>query len=201
MKRLLLCAVLVFPFLSGCISSPPENPENICSIFREKDDWYENSQEAYAKWGIPIAMQMAFMHQESRFVADAQPPRPWLLGFIPWFRDSSAYGYPQAQDGTWDWYQEKAGSWWSDRDDFSDAADFIGWYCAVSSKKLGISKGDIKNQYLAYHEGHTGYRRKSYLNKPWLMKTASKVTHQAKKYQRQLATCQKELESSGWFFW
>jgi hypothetical protein len=51
------------------------------------------------------------MHQESRFVADAKPPRPWLFGIIPWFRNSSAYGYPQAQDSTWDWYLREAGSW------------------------------------------------------------------------------------------
>lgn len=199
MKRLFLLAIL--SALSGCITAPPENTENICSIFREKDDWYESSQEAHAKWGIPIAMQMAFMHQESRFVADARPPRPWLMGFIPWFRDSSAYGYAQAQDGTWEWYQKKAGSWWADRDDFSDAVDFIGWYCTVSNEKLGIAKDDIKNQYLAYHEGRAGYQRKSYLQKPWLLKTAGKVTRQAKKYQRQLTACQEELESSGWFFW
>lgn len=178
MKRLFLLAIL--SALSGCITAPPENTENICSIFREKDDWYESSQEVHAKWGIPIAMQMAFMHQESRFVADARPPRPWLMGFIPWFRDSSAYGYAQAQDGTWEWYQKKAGSWWADRDDFSDAVDFIGWYCTVSNEKLGIAKDDIKNQYLAYHEGHAGYQRKSYLQKPWLLKTAGKVTRQAK---------------------
>ena len=87
--------------LSACTASTPQNINNICAIFNEKDDWYSEAKESYEKWGVPIHVSMAIMYQESRFVADAQPPRPWLLGIIPWFRDSSAYGYAQAQDGTW----------------------------------------------------------------------------------------------------
>jgi hypothetical protein len=132
---------------------------------------------------------MAIMHQESHFVADALPPRTWLLGIIPWFRPSSAYGYAQALDGTWDVYLDKAGSWGADRDDFADAADFIGWYSNLSNSKLGIAKGDAKNLYLAYHEGHGGYRHKSYLKKAWLKRTADKVAYRARLFQRQLNAC------------
>ncbi|MCF7970854.1 MAG: hypothetical protein K9L22_06780 [Methylococcaceae bacterium] len=187
--------------LTACTASQPKNTHNICAIFKEKDDWYDYSKDAYLKWGVPIPIQMAIMYQESRFVADAKPPRPWLLGFIPWFRDSSAYGYPQAQDSTWDWYLTEAGSWGADRDDFEDACDFIGWYCTVSHKKLGISKRDTVNQYLAYHEGHGGFQRKSQLKKPWLLKTAKKVNRQAQIFQQQLNGCKAELENSGSFFW
>jgi len=187
--------------LTACTASQPKNTNNICAIFKEKDDWYDYSKDSYLKWGVPISIQMAIMHQESRFVADAKPPRPWLFGIIPWFRNSSAYGYPQAQDGTWDWYLKEAGSWSADRDDFEDASDFIGWYCTVSYKKLGISKWDTANQYLAYHEGHGGFKRKTYLKKPWLLKTAKKVNRQAQAFKRQLNGCKAELESTGWFFW
>lgn len=202
-NRSLQLTVLVMSFyqLTGCTTAPPRNQENICEIFREKDDWYDYSKESFEKWGVPIHLQMAIIHQESRFVADAQPPRQWLLGFIPWFRPSSAYGYSQAKDSTWEWYQDKAGSWGADRDDFADSTDFIGWYCTVSHKKLGISKWDAKNQYLAYHEGHGGYQRGTYNNKPWLVNVSNKVNARAKKYRAQLATCREELESSGWFFW
>jgi len=187
--------------LTACTASQPKNTNNICAIFKEKDDWYDYSKDSYLKWGVPISIQMAIMHQESRFVADAKPPRPWLFGIIPWFRNSSAYGYPQAQDGTWDWYLKEAGSWSADRDDFEDASDFIGWYCTVSYKKLGISKWDTANQYLAYHKGHGGFKRKTYLKKPWLLKTAKKVNRQAQAFKRQLNGCKAELESTGWFFW
>lgn len=194
-------SLIVLVFLSACTASQPKNTENICAIFREKSDWYDVTKETYTKWGVPIHVQMAIMHQESRFVADAQPPRPWVLGFIPWFRNSSAYGYPQALDGTWDWYLKAAGGWSADRDEFSDASDFVGWYCSVSYQQLGISKRDTRKQYLAYHEGHTGYKRKSYLKKGWLLKVATKVDKQSIKYNQQLKKCKQEFESSGWFFW
>ena len=123
--------------LPACTATPPKNTQNICSIFLEKDDWYIQAKDAYEKWGIPINVTMAIMHQESRFVADAQPPRPWLLGIIPWFRSSSAYGYAQAKDGTWDDYLKNSQSIWSaDRDEFADACDFIGWYCSISNGVL-----------------------------------------------------------------
>ncbi len=198
MKKLLTLLLLLS--LAACTALTPKNGDNICSTFREKDDWYDDAKNAFEKWGVPIPIQMAIMHQESRFVADAQPPRPWLLGFIPLPRDSSAYGYAQAKDETWDSYQSKAGRWGADRDEFADAADFIGWYCDISHSRLGISKLDAKNLYLAYHEGHGGYQRKSYLKKAGLVQIANKVAKRAKLFQSQLGECQNDLENKGWFF-
>lgn len=188
-------------FLCSCTASTPKKTNNICDIFKEKDDWYDDAKQSAKKWGVPIHVTMAIMHQESRFVADAKPPRKWLLGIIPWSRPSSAYGYAQALDGTWENYLNSTNSWSGDRDDFEDASDFIGWYCAISHKKLGISKKDTINLYLAYHEGYRGYSRRSYLKKRWLQKVAKKVNRKSKQYQRQLLGCKDELESTGWFFW
>jgi len=184
-----LFSLTLLYFLIACTPLPPKNSSNICSTFREKDGWYDHARQSSEKWGIPIPVQMAIMHQESRFVADAQPPRPWLLGFIPWFRPSTAYGYAQAKDETWDYYLDHAGDWGADRDDFADASDFIGWYCNMSSSKLGIARWDARNLYLAYHEGHRGYERKSYLQKPWLLQVANKVARQANIFQNQLNAC------------
>ncbi|MCX7097908.1 MAG: hypothetical protein NTV43_08400 [Methylococcales bacterium] len=175
--------------LAACTASPPRNSDNICDTFREKEDWYADAKQSYEKWGVPIPVQMAIMHQESHFVADAQPPRQWLLGFIPWFRPSSAYGYAQALDDTWENYLDQAGGFSADRDEFADAADFIGWYSSQSHAKLGIQKGDAKNLYLAYHEGHRGYQHKSYLQKAWLKRVAEKVAFRARLFQYQLGTC------------
>ena len=187
MKKPLILFFLFF--VVACTAVPPKNSDDLCATFRENEEWYADAKQSSDKWGVPISVQMAIMHQESHFVADAQPPRTWLLGIIPWFRPSSAYGYAQAQDGTWDDYLDKAGSWGADRDDFADAADFIGWYSNLSNSKLGISKGDAKNLYLAYHEGHGGYQHKSYLKKAWLKRAADKVAHRARLFQRQLNAC------------
>jgi len=200
MKKIIFYFGVVFCLLS-CTASTPRKTHNICEVFKEKDDWYAEAKDTYEKWGLPIHINMAIMHQESRFVADAKPPRPWLLGIIPWFRSSSAYGYAQAQDGTWDDYLESDGGWGADRDEFSDACDFIGWYCSISHHKLGISKWDTQNLYLAYHEGHGGFKRKTYLKKAWLMNTAKKVAKKSEQFNAQLSGCKEELESTSWFFW
>jgi len=199
MQKLLILFLLAY-MMTACTALTPKNGDNLCSTFREKEDWYDDAKNSFEKWGIPIDIQMAIMHQESHFVADAQPPRPWLLGFIPLPRESSAYGYAQAKDETWDDYQTKAGSWGADREEFSDAADFIGWYCNISHTRLGISKLDAKNLYLAYHEGHGGYQRKSYLQKQGLVQVADKVARRAKLFQNQLRECQGDLGNKGWFF-
>ena len=109
MKRIVL--VLFLCTLTACTVMPPRNGDNLCATFKEKDDWYADTLQSYQKWGVPIPVQMAIMHQESHYVADAQPPRVWLLGFIPWFRPSSAYGYAQALDKTWQDYSDKQAGW------------------------------------------------------------------------------------------
>ena len=185
-KSLLVCFVCA---LSACASLPPSQAENLCATFIEKDEWYEQARHASQKWGVPIPVLMAIMHQESHFVADAKTPRRWLLGIIPWFRESSAYGYAQAIDNTWEQYREQAVSWGAARDEFDDAADFIGWYCHVSYLTLHIAKTDAKNLYLAYHEGHRGFKSRTFIKKITVIKIAEKVAKQARQFQKQLNQC------------
>lgn len=192
--------------LGGCAifgggGEPPRRPSDACAIFDEKDDWYPATRAAEKRWGVPIALQLAFIKQESAFISDARPPRGKFLGIIPTTRPSNAYGYSQALDGTWDDYIRASGNRGADRDDFEDATDFIGWYCTVSHKKLGLAKNDAYNQYLAYHEGQGGYSRRTYEKKAWLVKVARKVEAQAQSYQAQLARCSERLEeeNDGWW--
>jgi len=197
-----MLTILMLPgaLLLSCSNSPPQNIRNSCDIFTEKDDWYGSAQDSYEKWGVPIHVQLAIIYQESRFVHDAKPPRTKLLWVIPWTRMSSAYGYGQIKDGTWDWYRKSTGNRWADRDDFEDVVDFIGWYGSVSHSKLGISKWDAFNQYLAYHEGHGGYKRKTFNNKQWLIKVAKKVDARSKEYSAQLKRCEDSLDRGWWIF-
>lgn len=194
-------AALVLLIISGCVTSPPEQVGNVCDIFREKSGWYGDAKDARARWGVPISVSMAFMYQESRFVATAKPPRKKIFGVIPGPRPSDSYGYSQAKESTWDWYQRSTGNYGADRDDFGDAIDFIGWYNNVSNKELGISKQDAFRLYLAYHEGHGGYRKQSYRSKDWLIDVARKVDRQAQRYNSQLQQCAEELEPRGWLDW
>lgn len=201
-KRLFtLASLLVLSLLLGsCASSPPKKLDNLCDIFDEKDGWYKDAKKATKRWGVPIAVNMAFMHQESRFVAKAKPPRKKILGFIPGPRKSSAYGYSQAKKETWKWYKKESGHRGADRNDFDDAIDFVAWYNHITSKKLGVAKNNAYSLYLAYHEGHGGFKRGTYKKKQWLVNVASKVNQRAKRYDAQLQKCEKRLNSSWWFF-
>ena len=190
-----------FLLLVGCSTYQPSNLDNICHIFFGDTDWYEAARDAQRQWGTPIFVMMAIMHQESRFIDDAQPARDWFLGIVPLPRDSSAYGYAQAQDPVWEEYIEQSRNSGADRDNFEDAIDFIGWYTDGSQKRLKVYKWDAYGQYLAYHEGRGGYERKTYEAKPWLKNVAKKVTLRATYYNQQLKTCKGDLDDQvdGWF--
>lgn len=191
--RTKICLWVTLSLLLGaCATAPPSNPDNLCSIFDEKDGWfggwYQDAQRSERRWGSPIPVMMAIMYQESRYVDDAKPPRKRFLGIPLWYRISSSYGYSQAKDDTWRWYERSVGRN-ADRDDFDDAIDFIGWYNRQSNRENGISITDTYSLYLAYHEGHGGYRSGSYRNKDWLLKVAASVRDRASRYSQQLSSC------------
>lgn len=185
--------------LAGCVSSVPKKQENICDIFDEKRGWYKASKKASQKWNIPIATNMAIMHQESRFVSRAKPPRRKILWILPGPRLSSAYGYSQAKKETWRWYIKDSGNRGADRDKFKDAIDFIAWYNRTTVKRNKVSPFNTYGLYLAYHEGHGGFNRKTYNKKPWLIKVAKKVDARSKRYAAQLKKCESRMQSTWWW--
>ncbi|MDQ1335807.1 MAG: hypothetical protein QG552_2757 [Thermodesulfobacteriota bacterium] len=198
----ILAGCLLISLLHGCATTaPPKRPDNVCDIFREHTDWYKDAAKSYQRWGIPIPVMMAILHQESRYVSDARPPRTTCLWIFPGPRPSSAYGYAQVKDETWEEYQESSGNSWANRDDFGDAIDFVGWYCHLSAKQCGISKDNARNLYLAYHEGRGGFNRSTYAKKKWLVEVADKVQKRAVMYTSQLAACEGELTAGGCCLW
>jgi hypothetical protein len=132
---------------------------------------------------------MATIYQESKFVGNARTPFKYVLGVIPMGRQSSAFGYSQALDGTWDEYRNATGKRGAKRDRIKDATDFMGWYMNQTKKRNGIPLTDARNQYLAYHEGHTGYARGTYRRKSWLVRVAGDVGARSRTYQSQLQSC------------
>lgn len=201
MKRawLMLCPLvaIVGLVLSSCATTQPRDIDNICAMFEEKNGWYRQASRATRKWGGSVSTIMAFMHRESSFNAKAKPARGRFLWVFPGPRPSDAYGYSQALDDTWDWYRKSSGNRWADRDDFGDAADFIAWYNSVSRQRNRIAPDNVYGLYLAYHEGHGGFARRSYAGKPWLQNLANKVALREKRYAQQLSGCQDELKPGG----
>lgn len=191
--------LLVFCFLmTGCAGKVPRSPDNLCAIFKEKRDWYKAAKRAQKKWKVPLQIPMAMMYQESGFRAKAKPPKKYKLGFIPWGRISSAYGYAQAKTGTWKDYKRETGNGWADRDDFNDAMDFMGWFINKTNRINKVSKWDAREQYLNYHDGWGGYQRGTHRKKAWLLVTADKVHSRASRYGAQYRQCKERLDA-GWF--
>lgn len=195
----LFVSLLFSLLLISCVKQPPANIENVCHIFKEYPQWYRDAKDVERRWKVPVPVQMAIVHQESKFRASAKPPRGKLLWIIPWKRPSTAYGYAQALNGTWREYKRNNGGLFSSRDSFGDGVDFIGWYANGAYRKAGVPRYDAYSLYLAYHEGVGGYQRKTYLQKPWLISVARKVKAKSQLYAAQLNSCQGRLKSHRWF--
>lgn len=191
MSRLLRAAILLLALAScgGGNFSAPRNLDDACAILAQRPTYWKAMRSTERKWGIPVHVQMAAIYQESKFIGNARTPHQYALGVIPMGRQSSAYGYSQALDGTWEEYQRDQRRRSAKRDRIQDATDFMGWYMDETTEKLNIPKWDAASQYLAYHEGRSGFARQSYLGKPWLMDVAAKVGNRAEMYRSQLQAC------------
>ena len=181
--------VLLVASCGGGQSSAPRNLDNACSILKERPEYLRAFRKVERKWGVPMHVMMATIHQESKFVSDARTPFKYVLGVIPMGRQSSAYGYSQALDGTWDEYRRDQNRRTAKRNRINDATDFMGWYFTETQRRNGVPLYDARNQYLAYHEGHTGFARGSYNRKAWLVGVASKVEARSLMYRDQIGAC------------
>lgn len=186
-----LAFLLLVSACGGGNNSAPRNLDDACSIVRQRPSYLKAMKATERKWGIPVNVQMATLYQESKFKSDARTPYQWALGVIPMGRQSSAYGYAQALDATWKEYKVDQRRGGARRNRITDATDFMGWYMNESTRTLGISKSDARAQYLAYHEGRSGYARGSYRSKSWLMRVASEVAARSDRYRSQLKRCRK----------
>jgi len=191
---------LTFPFLAlvllalaGCGSTPPASINDLCAVFDQRSgfftDWYADARRAERRYGIPVPVLMATMRVESGFDGDARPPRRKLLGIVPWKRQSSAYGYSQALDGTWDQYRRETGRKMARRGDFSDSVDFVGWYYAKTVQKYGVPRNDAYTLYMSYRYGWTGFSRGRWRTDSGARRTAAKTSKMADTYAFQLRNC------------
>ncbi len=191
LRALFLCLGLAV--LAGCGHAPPSQTHDACLILEDNRSWWRALQRTEDRWGMSPGLQLAILKRESSFDANARPARQRLFGIIPGRRPSSAYGYAQALDSTWDWYREETGRRFADRDDFADAVDFVGWYGHMSTRLSGIPINDARNQYFAYHQGHTGYNNGTHRGISWLSRAAGQVADDAARYNSQISQCRRRL--------
>ena len=196
--KTVIASILCGTLIASCVSAPPRNVGDVCDIFEDRRSWYRAAKSSEQRWGVPIAVNMAFIYQESSFQARAKPERTRILWVIPGPRPSSAFGYAQALDSTWADYVSVSGNRGASRSDFGDAIDFVAWYNANSNRISNISSNDARNLYYAYHEGNGGYQRGSYRSKQWLIDAADRVQSNSSRFSRQMDSCRRDLDKN-WF--
>ena len=189
---ILVFAVCAFLFLRSFWVQIPQ--DNVCQIFSLHPTWYKATSSAENKWFVPMSTQMAIIHQESHFRPHVRPGSGFLQ-FLGFGGSSSAVGYAQALDSTWKSYLSHNKIEQANRADFSSATDFIGWYVHTLHTQLDIPVTDTYRIYLAYHEGVSGFKKKRFEKKPWLMRVAKKVSVQERMYHRQLAQCRVQTQA------
>ncbi len=184
--------IVALLLLTGCATAPRQI-QNACAIFEQRDglfnNWQRAANHAAREYGVPVPILMATIYTESGFRPNARPPRTKLFGFIPWKRQSTAYGFSQALNGTWSEYKLSTGHLLARRTKFSDAIHFVAWYHSRNAKKLGIAKTDAYNLYLAYYLGDGGYRKGAYRGNTKLQGAARRSTNIANNYAKQLRSC------------
>jgi len=190
--RPVLLAMAGLLLLAGC-ASKPSHTNNACAILDQKGGFFVNwgraAKTAERDWGVPMPIILATINVESGFQHNARPARKKILGFIPGKRPSSAYGYAQALDGTWDEYRRDSGRLTARRNNFADAAGFIGWYHRQSMRKNGVAADDSYNLYLNYYLGHAGYARGTNRNNATAVRGAQRMQQLASQYDSQLRQC------------
>ena len=179
---------LITALILGCVNIP-KHQDNACLILKQNRNWVKSLKKTEKKWGVTAGMQLAFIKTESNFRATARTPRKYFLGIIPNGRISSAYGYSQALDGTWKQYQKSTGNRYHRRSNFYHSTNFIGWYVDRTKNKLGIKKNNAYLNYLAYHQGHAGFKTGAYKNKKGLLAVAQKTARNKKIFDSQLKNC------------
>jgi len=191
MKPVLLMMVSLL-LLGGCASRPGQI-QNACAILEQKNglfvNWGRAAKAAERDWGVPVPIILATINVESGFQNNARPPRKKWFGFIPGKRPSTAYGYAQALDGTWDEYRRDSGRLSARRNNFADAAGFIGWYHRQTTRKNGVDMNDAYNLYLNYYLGHAGYAKGAAHGNATAQRGAQKMQRLASQYDQQLRQC------------
>jgi hypothetical protein len=169
--------ILVVLALSSCKPAPvaPPSPANAtCALLAAQAGWSEGLAAASQRSGVPASFLLAVIRQESNFTSDRRSPRT-----------EGPYGYAQADARTWTAYQDAAARPNADRNNFTAAVEFVGWYLRATHDRSGLAYERVAEHYLVYSRGEGASGPAS----PAARRNAARVTAFANLYEKDLAAC------------
>jgi|AntRauTorckE5430_2_1112549.scaffolds.fasta_scaffold00318_18 hypothetical protein len=179
--------LFMLSFSSFAKLQPVDYDRRICHVIQSNWGWARALKRVSKDYDISPGLLLSVIYHESGFRPNVRPKPYMVFGVIPW-QVSSAYGYGQIKQETWDWYKSHNPGWFQSRTQFPDTLNFIGWYYSLFLKKTE-TKTVHRDFYLAYHEGLGGYQRGTYHGNDWLIKKAESVALRAKLYDEKLNDC------------
>jgi hypothetical protein len=76
----LLVVVLIVASCGSRQFSAPRNLEDACALANERPRYFAAMQRTERRWGVPVPVQMAIIHAESRFIGNARTPHSGRWG-------------------------------------------------------------------------------------------------------------------------
>ena len=175
--------VAIAAMLVACSEGQVDASANACQIMQDHTKWKRALEQSQKDYDVAPSVVLALIHQESKFNATAKSS------------SSTAYGYAQAINATWQSYVTTTGHSSAKRNNFKDSADFVGWYLSDLSASLDISKSNVNDLYLAYMLGYAGFKRYKNQVGPNAEAVrhqeimAQKVAEKSQAYAHQLSQC------------
>ena len=177
MRSLLIIRLTFVLFLPNiCLS-------NICDYYYQYPNRYRSQKTLAAQGMLPLTDVHAILLSESSLEAFSAPRGSFFQK-----PKSTAYGYAQVVDGTWQDFTEGHPENWLFRVNFYDSVAFIQWYRMAHGHLLRSTR--LYDYYLLYHDGPKHYIARSFKSQ----KLAQKVEHLAMDMRRDFSRCEAKVQ-------
>lgn len=195
-KKILLqivtLAILSGWFLTGCHLPIDKKNSNHACLYLYDNPYIAHTLTARTLDTQQQALILAVIAHESNNAAFARPVKRWLFKpYIPWEFYSSAQSYAQSTNATWLDFKKIYPST-PIRYAYHHNVAFIDWYFQSKGRALP-KKNYFYEAYFLYHDGSTGYRKKSHKRPKALVYFAKIVSASATRFHQDLQHCQSIL--------
>lgn len=202
MKLYVLLALFTGGLISPAAKSDPQmvtvtqadQDTLACEIFRERPDWYRAAEQTEARWGLPIAHQLAFLTTDWK-LQESQVPTRWRPDWTRIDRPQPGI-LPGFLEATWRQYESETGNTSASYNSTPDVLDFMGWYFATLGPIENVSPYDPVAQYVLWRHGPDLYRAGAWKQNLWINGQAHRFANQTRLFMSDLEDCQRPQDNT-----